>query len=71
MIKSKLKYLIEALDILSVNETLSKKEFIEKHWYTDDYFTQRSFDVFFSNAKKTLPSKTFCGRINREIKRLL
>lgn len=70
MKKSRLKYLVEALDALPVEGVLSKKSFIEAHWGTYDFWTARSFDVFVNKAKKVLPIKTFCGKFNKEIKRL-
>ena len=54
MRKTKLKYLVEALDALQVGGVLSKVSFIKAHWYDYDFFTARSFDVFYTKAKKIL-----------------
>lgn len=59
----------EKLNILKINESFSKKEFVKLNWGSYDYFTQRSFDVFFCKAKKLFEVKEFQNK-NRNITRI-
>lgn len=68
--KTKLTYLIEAMNALPVDSVLKKESFIEAHWGNVDFWTRRSFDVFLIKAKKLLKPKQFLTRYNKEIKRL-
>jgi len=63
-------YLREELDTLKVGESISKKNFIKKHWHTFDYFTKRSFDVVFCNLKKKMSNKVFDGRLGLKVQRV-
>lgn len=47
------------LESLKVNESFNFEEFISEHWGDFDFFTTRSFDVYYSNSKKMLPEKKF------------
>lgn len=58
----------EKLNILKINDSFSKKEFVKLNWGSDDYFSQRSFDVFFCKAKKLFEDKEFKNK-NRNITR--
>lgn len=63
-------YLKEELDALKVGESISKRDFISKHWSTFDYFTKRSFDVVFCNLKKKMSDKVFDGRLSLKVQRI-
>jgi len=68
--KTKLTYLVEAMDTLSIGAVLNKESFITAHWNVCDFWTCRSFDVYLYKAKKLLKPKQFLTKINKEIKRL-
>jgi hypothetical protein len=44
---------------LEVGQHFNKKEFIVSVWGNSDYFIDRSFDVMFTTAKKTLTDRDF------------
>lgn len=49
----------DKLASMEVEEKFSKKEFIQEHWNSYDFFLDRSFSVFFTHAKKIFPEKEF------------
>lgn len=56
---------LNSLELLS---EIDKKQFVKKLYGDFDYFTQRSFDVHLSKAKKQIPNKEFKtikGKITR------
>jgi|Laugrespbdmm15dd_1035085.scaffolds.fasta_scaffold430928_1 hypothetical protein len=67
---TKIQLLKLELDKLEIGESINKKEFIIANWHSNDYFTQRSFDVVLCNTKKLLPEKRFDSTVNTEIKRV-
>jgi len=56
---TKVDLVAKKLDELSIGENFSKIEFVKLNWEKSDYFTQRSFDVAFCNAKKQFPARVF------------
>jgi hypothetical protein len=54
--QSKVTDVIQALEI---GQSFNKREFIKSVWGNSDYFIERSFDVFFSKAKKELLGREF------------
>ena len=63
-------YLREELDTLKVGESMSKENFIKKHWLTFDYFTKRSFDVVLCNLKKKMSDKVFDSKTSLKVQRV-
>jgi len=56
------------LNSLDLGKEIDKKQFVKKLYGDFDYFTQRSFDVHLSKAKKLIPNKEFKtikGKITR------
>jgi hypothetical protein len=51
--------IIETINALEVSESINKKQLINSIWGSSDYFIERSFDVLFNNAKKSLPERKF------------
>jgi hypothetical protein len=49
----------DKLERMEIGEEISKKDFVKKLYGDDDYFSQRSFDVHLSKAKKLIPNKEF------------
>lgn len=58
--------LSDRLNSMAIEESFSKKEFIKEVWGDNNYFNERSFDVFFTHSKKEFPQKKF-----RTIKRFI
>lgn len=54
--QSKVTDVIQALEI---GQSFNKKEFTTSVWGNSDYFIERSFDVFFTKAKKELFGREF------------
>lgn len=48
-----------AIQELEVGQSFNKKEFVISVWDRSDYFIKRSFDVFFTIAKKEFPDRVF------------
>jgi len=69
--KTRVQLLADELGELEIGKSILKETFINKYWHTTDYFTRRSFDVLYNRTKKLMPEKTFCGKLNKEIKRLV
>jgi hypothetical protein len=57
--QSKQKKVTERVASLEVGQHFNKKEFIVSVWGSSNYFIDRSFDVMFSTAKKTLTDRDF------------
>jgi hypothetical protein len=57
--QSKQKKVTERVTSLEVGQHFNKKEFIFSVWGSSNYFIDRSFDVMFSTAKKTLTDRDF------------
>lgn len=57
--QSKQKKVTERVTSLEVGQHFNKKEFILSVWGSSDYFIDRSFDVMFNTAKKTLTDRDF------------
>lgn len=57
--QSKQKKVTEQVSSLQVGQRFNKKEFIVSVWGSSDYFIDRSFDVMFNTAKKTLTDREF------------
>lgn len=55
---------------MNIGDSFDKNQFITKLYGDNNYYISRSFDVFFSKAKKKLPERQFkClkGIITRNI----
>lgn len=57
--QSKQKKVTEQVSSLQVGQRFNKKEFIVSVWGNSDYFIDRSFDVMFNTAKKTVTDREF------------
>lgn len=47
------------LSSLKLNESKEIREFIAENWHSNDFFSRRSFDVFFCNIRKEYLNKEF------------
>lgn len=63
-----LSIVVEKLNELEISDSFSKKDFIKKHWFKYNFFTDRSFSVVLVAAKKEFPSRDFKS-INKFITR--
>lgn len=57
--KTYLEKVVEKLSSLKLNESFSKESFVEENWGRSSYFQIRSFDVYYSKAKRLIPNKLF------------
>lgn len=65
---TKKKYVFDQLSSMNVGDEFNKKEFITLLWKDHDYFLERSFDVFYCQARKQLSDrkfKTIKGHVKR------
>ena len=53
------KLIFDKLAAMQLDDSFSKRNFIEKYRGFYDYFADRSFSVLFCNIKKLFPKKEF------------
>lgn len=61
--------IVDKLRPMEVGDSFSKKDFIKKHWFEYDFFTDRSFSAILVGAKKEFPDRKFKS-INKFITRI-
>lgn len=63
-----LSIIVDKLRLMEVGDRFSKQDFIKKHWFEYDFFTDRSFSAILVAAKKEFPNRKFKS-INKFITR--